>query len=467
MAPLDRAFALTQCDDVALSVRQELNLDVPGAFDVALAEDRVVAKGRLGLTTGGFERRFELRCLADDPHPAAAASGRRLDHQRIPELFRRALRDDGNPSAAGHLLCFQFVTPGAESFRRRPDEDEPCRFDRFGEVRVLGQEAVPRVDRVGAGLLGRADVLLGIEVAADLDGLVGRARVQRVLVVRGGDGDRGDPELAGRPEDTDRDLAAIRYEELPDFHAGGRLSRKARSPSWPSSLVRMRAASSASSSPSGGSGRTRRFASRTAAGPDASSSSTTPSTTPSSPGATWLTSPIRRATSGPNRSPVSEVAPRRAAADLGQHEGRDDCRDDPQLDLREPEDGVVAADCDVAARSQPAAAAEAVALDAGDDGCRTGVDGDEHAVEAEGVLDVLLVGEVDRRALPLHVRSCAERLAVAAEEDRPRVPDVAERLCQLGDELGVERIATLGPRQCDAQHRPISLHAQPAHAGAA
>ena len=37
--------------------------------------------------------------------------------------------------------------------------------------------------RVGAALQGGADVLLGVEVRADLDGLVGRARMQRAGVV--------------------------------------------------------------------------------------------------------------------------------------------------------------------------------------------------------------------------------------------------------------------------------------------
>ena len=174
---------------------------------------------------------LQLGCLADDSHSAATAAGRRLDHQRIPDLLRRALRDDGHLGVAGHLLCFQFVTSGAESLWRWTDENEPCRLDGLGEVRVLGQEAIPGMDRVGAGLFRCADVLLGIEVAADLEGLAGCASMKRVLVVRGSDGDRGDAELVCRPKDTDSDLAAIRYEELPDLHVAARLSRKARSPS--------------------------------------------------------------------------------------------------------------------------------------------------------------------------------------------------------------------------------------------
>jgi hypothetical protein len=57
-------------------------------------------------------------------------------------------------------------------------------------------------------------VLLRVEVSRDLDRLVGRARVQRAAVVGRDDGDGADPELAAGAEDAQRDLAAIRDEEL-------------------------------------------------------------------------------------------------------------------------------------------------------------------------------------------------------------------------------------------------------------
>ena len=93
---------------------------------------------------------------------------------------------------------------------RRADEDEAGRLDGLREVGVLGQEAVAGVDRVGADPLGGADVLLGEEVARDLDGLVGDARVQRAEVVRCGDGHGRDPGFAAGAEDASRDLAAVR-----------------------------------------------------------------------------------------------------------------------------------------------------------------------------------------------------------------------------------------------------------------
>ena len=72
------------------------------------------------------------------------------------------------------------------------------------------------MDRVGARLLRRADVLLREEIARDLDRLVGGARVQRALVVGRDDGDGRDPELTARAKDPQRDLAAVGDEQLPD-----------------------------------------------------------------------------------------------------------------------------------------------------------------------------------------------------------------------------------------------------------
>jgi hypothetical protein len=72
------------------------------------------------------------------------------------------------------------------------------------------------VDCVGAGLLGRPDVLLGGQIGRDLDGLVGAPRVERPGVVRRRDGNRCDPELPARTEDPQRDLAAVRNQQLLD-----------------------------------------------------------------------------------------------------------------------------------------------------------------------------------------------------------------------------------------------------------
>ena len=103
----------------------------------------------------------------------------------------------------------------------------------------------------------------------------------------------------------------------------------------------------------------------------------------------------------------------------------------PSFTSENPNDRVLGGDRHVSAGREPAAAAEAVPLDPGDDGRGAAVDRLEHLVQAQRVLDVLLVREVDRRALPLDVGAGAEALALARQDDRARVADIGERLGQL------------------------------------
>src|SRR5205807_2216357 len=160
-------------------VRQQLDLHVPGPLEVALAEDAVVAEGRLRLPTGGLERVVELTRRAHHAHPAAAASRRRLDHERKAELLRLPFRDDRHSGLPGDLLRGELVAAGAESLGGRADENEPGGLDGLRELRALREESVAGMDRVGAGRLRRSDVLLRVEVRGDLDDLVGRAYVER------------------------------------------------------------------------------------------------------------------------------------------------------------------------------------------------------------------------------------------------------------------------------------------------
>ena len=164
---LDRALPLRKGNSMTVAVSEELHLDVTRRLDVPLEEDRVVAECRLGLAPCRLQRRLELRRRADDPHPASAASGRRLDQQREPERLRVAGLDDRHAGLLRDPLRGQLVAARPEGIRRRPDPDEPARLDRLGEQRALRQEPVPGVHRVGAGLERRPHVLGRVEVARD------------------------------------------------------------------------------------------------------------------------------------------------------------------------------------------------------------------------------------------------------------------------------------------------------------
>ena len=55
MAPLDRAFALAQVNDVAVAVGQDLNLNMARLLDELFDENPVVAETGLGFVGGQLE----------------------------------------------------------------------------------------------------------------------------------------------------------------------------------------------------------------------------------------------------------------------------------------------------------------------------------------------------------------------------------------------------------------------------
>ena len=96
-----------------------------------------------------------------------------------------------------------------------PMKTMPALAERDRERLALGQEAVARMHRLGAGLPAGGDDLVDQQIAlrrgrrADMHGLVRHLDVQRVAVGVGIDRDRLDPHPAGGLDDAAGDLAAI------------------------------------------------------------------------------------------------------------------------------------------------------------------------------------------------------------------------------------------------------------------
>ena len=86
IAPLDRAFALIEMDDITVLVAEHLDLDMPRLLDIFLDEHAVVAEARLGLGLRRGEAFLHLLAAIGDAHALAAAAGARLDHHRIADL---------------------------------------------------------------------------------------------------------------------------------------------------------------------------------------------------------------------------------------------------------------------------------------------------------------------------------------------------------------------------------------------
>ena len=114
------------------------------------------------------------------------------------------------------------------------DERDAGRSCRLGELGVLGEESVARVDRVCAALASDADDLGDVEVGrdrvpllADLVGLVGLQAMHRVAILVRENGHRLGAEFIGGPERSDRDFAAVGHEDLLE-HLVLSVSRKPR-----------------------------------------------------------------------------------------------------------------------------------------------------------------------------------------------------------------------------------------------
>ena len=82
MTPLRRAVALKEMHDMAVRIREHLNLDVTRAVDEPLDVQRSLAERRLRLTARGLHCLVDRARIDDATHALAAAAGRRLHDRR-------------------------------------------------------------------------------------------------------------------------------------------------------------------------------------------------------------------------------------------------------------------------------------------------------------------------------------------------------------------------------------------------
>ena len=167
-------------------------------------------------------------------------------------------------------------------------------------------------------------------------------------------------------------------------------------------------------------------------------------------------------THGPRALGVEPLArwdhrPGLALTDLGQHERGDDRCQDAELRLREAESRSGHRQDQIGGRAQAHAAAERRTVDTRNDGYRATVHGEQHVVQPSGVGLVLLQGEVARGALPVDVRARTEDRTVPGEDHgtetaRRFLAKGRKRLGEGRDELCVERVPNLWPRQGDSGH---------------
>ena len=227
MASLDRALALAEVDDVPVRIREHLDLDVSRILEVPLDVHRWIGEVRLPLAPCGLEGCGRLLGAGHELQTLAAAAGCRLQGDRPPDVVTDANRvgsaldrldrprDDGDARRL-HGGPRRGLRPHQlDRLRRRPYPDEARVVDRPCERRVLCEEPVARVNRLGAGTPCRLEQPLDDEIAlggwrrADEERLVGEAGVECAPVRFGVDGHRLDAELTERAEDAHGNLAPI------------------------------------------------------------------------------------------------------------------------------------------------------------------------------------------------------------------------------------------------------------------
>ena len=165
---LDRALALAERPDRAVGVGEHLHLDVPAGLDVGLAEHRRVAERRLRLGAApprsppGSSASSRTTRIPRPPPPADALTS--TGRSASVTASGSSSASTGTPAAAISFLASILEPIARDRRRRRPDPGQPGVDAPPGEVGVLREEAVARVDGVGAGRAGGVDQQVGAQV---------------------------------------------------------------------------------------------------------------------------------------------------------------------------------------------------------------------------------------------------------------------------------------------------------------
>src|SRR5256884_1068040 len=238
VAPLHRAIALAQVDDVAVRVRQHLEFDVPRPLHEFLQVDLVVGEGCARFRARDADRVQERGLGVHHAHAAPAAAAGCLDDHGVTDVARdaqvlvRVLAQRAiGARHARHAVRFHdpdrrhLVAYDTDGLRLGADEHEAAFLHALGEVGVLGQEAVAGVDRDRVGDFRRADDCRHVEIAGgrgrrpDAYRFIGEQHVLEAVVGGGVHGHGLDAELPAGTQDPQRDLAAVGDDDLLDHGA--------------------------------------------------------------------------------------------------------------------------------------------------------------------------------------------------------------------------------------------------------
>jgi hypothetical protein len=177
VAPLQRAVTLSQRDHLTESVAEDLYFDVARVGDVALEEDACIREVGQCQSLHRVERGAQGAGVGAHLHADATATGAALEHHRIADALGGAqcgidVRQQPGAGQQGHArLQRQRAGRVLEPEHThlcgcRSEEYQPGSLAGFDEGRVLGQEAVAGMDRLGPRLQRGVDQRTAVQVAA-------------------------------------------------------------------------------------------------------------------------------------------------------------------------------------------------------------------------------------------------------------------------------------------------------------
>ena len=175
-------------------------------LNVLLDKHSAVSEILLRLTRSTFQFLLQVLFPSDDVHAFAATTCRSLNQHRIRQLgglfqnlllASREAKSDGNAFLYGNVSSRNLIAHQANHFRIGTDENQVVGRTRFGQLGILGKEAVTRMDGIGTCIQSGIDDFLDIEIgvfqhaAAKRIGLVSHTAVQGIGIVIGKDRHRG------------------------------------------------------------------------------------------------------------------------------------------------------------------------------------------------------------------------------------------------------------------------------------
>ena len=227
MPSLNGALTFSQVHNIAMSVAEYLDLNVPRSREIPLQIHAAITERRECLARRCLECPFQVLRRLDDPHALPTPASGSFQKNRIANgsgSFGRLVgtgygireaRHDRNPGRSHAATRLSLVPHRCDRLGGRSDEDQTGGLDRGREVGPLGKESVSGMDRRYPFCQGELDDRVAPQIAlrrwsrADAVGLIGLKHVRGQSVGLGIHGDRPDPTFAGTSGDSDGDFAAI------------------------------------------------------------------------------------------------------------------------------------------------------------------------------------------------------------------------------------------------------------------